>query len=594
MLKLELRILLFFSALLVITPLGYSELILDNSLLPKFLGFATTLILGIVLFNKEISNNNSSLNYLDISLISYIAFQFLSIFQAINKPDAIYEALKLFLMGTCYFLVKLLLNERKKKVFQAIAIGAFLATLIALFTSIDDLFTAFRMRVDFSAANYTITGLFGHKNMLSNWFLFLIPLNGIGLIIPNKTPKLLFKLALAIQLIMIGLLMTRAVYLGLLISGFICFIIYKYRTETAKKIIQLISYALFTILSISLLLVFFNKFPNLIEFDTTKSSSAIERLLVWKKTIGVIKDNFWLGVGAGNWKVWLPNEGLEGLRRTLDGTTVFSRPHNDYLWVWVESGIVGFLTFLAVLFFSIKTAWNKLFENETLNKPLLFAFCGLVGYLVISFFDFPKERIEANITLALFLAIISTEAKLKIKQTSLQLNSKLISTLAVPVLIFACYFSWVRVESETNMRKAMEAKDRGDQPGLRDYINKAQNKFYLADNNGVPVCWYTGIAHFNLNEKEQASKNFKKAYEINPFNFNVCNNAGTAFFIEGDYVEAEKFYLETLRINPFFDDAKLNLSACYINTNQKEKARVWLNKVTVNSSRLQELKGFVQ
>lgn len=574
--------------------MGYSELILDNSLLPKFLGLAITLFLGIILFNKEIRQNSSSLNFLDIFLVAYVVFQGLSILQAFNQPDALYESLKLFLMVSCYFLIKLLLKTNKEKVFQAIAIGAFLATLIAFFMSIEDLFAAFRMRVSFSSANYTIEGLFGHKNMLSNWFLFLIPLNALGFFIQNKIPKIFFKLTLGIQLIMIGLLMTRAVYLGFLVSGILYFLILKLRTEKTKKSVQFVLYSVLSVLAVSTLLVFFNKFPTLIEFDTTKSSSVIERILVWKKTFGIISDNFWLGVGAGNWKIWLPNEGLEGLRRTLDGSIVFSRPHNDYLGVWAEIGTFGFLSFLAILIFSIKAAWNKLFENETLNKPLLLAFFGLITYLIISFFDFPKERIEANIALALFLSIISIEAKSKINQSSIKVNPKIIFVFAIPILIFACCFSMVRFESETNMRKAMEAKDKGDQIGLRSFTNRATNQFYLADNNGIPVCWYTGIAHFNLNEKKQAIQCFKNAFKQNPFNFNVANNAGTAFFLEGDYAEAEKLYLETLRINPFFDDAKLNLAACFVNTGQKEKAIFWLDKVNTNSSRLLELKALTQ
>ncbi len=87
---------------------------------------------------------------------------------------------------------------------------------------------------------------------------------------------------------------------------------------------------------------------------------------------------------------------------------------------------------------------------------------------------------------------------------------------------------------------------------------------------------------------------FKKALELNPYNFNVTNNAGTAYFLEGNYEEAINLYLETLRINPYFDDCKLNLAACYVNTNRKAEANYWLDRVSVNSARLIELRSYAQ
>ena len=67
-----------------------------------------------------------------------------------------------------------------------------------------------------------------------------------------------------------------------------------------------------------------------------------------------------LGHGPGNWKLVAPNYGALQIRRwSEEGETYFLRPHNDFLWVLTESGIVGGLlymsVFLVALYYGMKT-----------------------------------------------------------------------------------------------------------------------------------------------------------------------------------------------------------------------------------------------
>ena len=590
--KTEKSIIVFFIALLVLTPLGYSQVVIDNSLLPKFLGLCVTIALGIGLFWKQIQLEKVKLNLLDLFLIGFLIIHTSSIFSSYLFPGAVYETLKVFLLVFLYFLTKLLLKTDKEKAFKSIAFCAAIATFLAIFTSIEELFEAFRMRVPLSSAVYKVSGLHGHKNMLSNWFLYLLPLTAIGLFIKSKTPKIIFQLAITIQVFMVAVLMTRAVYLAAIVSGITFLLIAKQRNNTVKNLLKTSAFTALSLASLAFFLEFFDAFPSLIELDPSKSSSTVERITVWSKTVSMIKEHFFLGVGAGEWKVWLPNYGLDGLRRTLDGTVVFSRAHNDYLQVWSELGVFGFAAFLGIIAIGIKSAFTQLFKDEKLNSFLLLGLSGVLIYATISFFDFPKERIEANIAFGIFLAIISSLSLMPNK--SLPIKPILISGFSVLILLFASYFAWTRYENETNLRLAMTSKDKGNQVELKNKSLEAESKFYWADNNAIPICWYTGIAHFNLNEKVEAAAMFKKALESNPYNFNVTNNAGTAYFLEGNYEEAINLYLETLRINPYFDDCKLNLAACYVNTNRKAEANYWLDRVSVNSARLNELRSYAQ
>ena len=71
------------------------------------------------------------------------------------------------------------------------------------------------------------------------------------------------------------------------------------------------------------------------------------RISMWQKTLKLIRDNIIIGVGPGNWKIVFPSDSIDGLPdKTMFKTQYFVRPENDYLWVFSEVGIVGFLAFL--------------------------------------------------------------------------------------------------------------------------------------------------------------------------------------------------------------------------------------------------------
>ncbi|MFM8983027.1 MAG: O-antigen ligase family protein, partial [Spartobacteria bacterium] len=69
------------------------------------------------------------------------------------------------------------------------------------------------------------------------------------------------------------------------------------------------------------------------------------RLMIWRETWRMFADHFPFGVGAGNFKVH-----LQGYREAgrLDFSKIDSRwnqPHNDYLWILAEKGVIGFVAF---------------------------------------------------------------------------------------------------------------------------------------------------------------------------------------------------------------------------------------------------------
>ena len=105
-----------------------------------------------------------------------------------------------------------------------------------------------------------------------------------------------------------------------------------------------------------------------------------------------------LGVGLGQWKiVWPAYEKSQkiimsqGARREVRR----QRPHNDFLWISFETGILGLFAFLLFLGVLIVYSFRIMCHAGELQDKIFAALMlfGMIGFAIISCFSFPKERI---------------------------------------------------------------------------------------------------------------------------------------------------------------------------------------------------------
>ena len=82
------------------------------------------------------------------------------------------------------------------------------------------------------------------------------------------------------------------------------------------------------------------------------------RLQMWLNTLELIADYPILGVGAGGWKRVYPHYDQGAMIRQNSSPV---RPHNDYLWIAAESGIIGFVLFIAFLVIVFITLYRQSF-----------------------------------------------------------------------------------------------------------------------------------------------------------------------------------------------------------------------------------------
>lgn len=124
------------------------------------------------------------------------------------------------------------------------------------------------------------------------------------------------------------------------------------------------------------------------------------RFLIWERAWQMLMDAPWWGVGLGTyWLHWPP------YRNPLDSSAGFY-VHNDYLQIWIETGLPGLLLLLAVCVTALITftrlmRYCKMDPAVTLESAGLFG--GLLAVAAHTFFDFDLYILPIQLVLGLVL-----------------------------------------------------------------------------------------------------------------------------------------------------------------------------------------------
>lgn len=314
------------------------------------------------------------------------------------------------------------------------------------------------------------------------------------------------------------------------------------------------------------------------------SESIAERLQIWSNSIQLIKENPLTGVGAGNWKFRYAEKGLP--ERAQRGSVVFLQPHNDFLWVLSETGVIGGLAFIllfasailaAIISFSCRGKSSG--KNIAIGIAL---FTGVCLYAVHSSFDFPKERPLILFAFAGILALSNTRDN---KKTNLRYSIKNARIILAALLISSLIISqvWIaRMRAELNLKIAIAARAKGDLKTMKGNLEKINPVFFQSDLAGTPVDWYRSELAYYRHDRAAFKAYSESSIKLNPYQLYNLYNLGSIYYKEGDIKTAIRYWERAVGIAPRFADAAVNLSAAYYNQKNYSKAAELLSKPVIN------------
>jgi O-antigen ligase len=536
-----------------------------------FLAIFVSIVLLIVLFSKDVIDmqivrHPFSVIYLLI-IFSYLISSYINRF----TPDGHVIILKLYLFYVFLLLVLHLFREfgiefilKPILYFSLIISLLYFVQVVDFYLDVSGIYTE-KTNLVFN----TLSSTMANKNLMASVQFLCLPFILYLYAISNKFFKTLCVVAILLFVLSLVLSQTRAVFAAIFVFVFVMMLFNRSLLNKKHYIYIFLSVILFLGASFLLLKqsnrydVFVRKMEKLINF------SESGRYKLYNSTFQMIQDKPIIGVGAGNWKV----EAWEyGLYKDNIGESFAQRPHNDFLWTWSEGGIVAMISYLLLFLIILRESYLR-YNNSEGKERLLYSllFSVTVGYAIISFFDFPMERVPHNI---LFLIIAAVVLSKGIKSTKKKIEiPKYIIVVFFLISTYTITFSYNRYQKEIHIRNAIDFKGEGNYNLLIKAITEAYDPdYYEMDNTGTPLLWYRGVGYFNLQRYKLALQDFKESYIVNPNHVHVLNNLATIYEIKGERKKAKEYYYKALEVIPTFKESRVNLSAILYNEKEYEQA----------------------
>ncbi|MCK4358036.1 MAG: O-antigen ligase family protein [Candidatus Cloacimonetes bacterium] len=591
--KLELFLLTVSS--IIILPLLYLTKTIDPVITIRFLFLAFVLFLVniILIFRTKIYKDKYYIfkQLIFISFLGYIFFSVLSLINTTNITEGIFDLSKVILYGILFIAAVLILNNNENNiniVCKTIIISSIIISSIGLIQY-------FFNGLYFIPGVDVVYSTFTNRNLFSSVVFLTLPFALYGYFTFSKKWLIISLISICFSFFIITIIKARSVWVAILFSLFIQVLvifvfkkkIYFRKVLFPKKFIPLS-------LSIIAIVVFAFLSPNLIEIrDSSEKSSHMGRkditaigtfkyrLQAWEKTVQMIKEYPLLGVGVGNWKIMLPKYGVTGMK-TEKGAYQYIRPHNDFFWVFGEIGIFGFLFYLSIFILIIYYIIRIIFKSTNRNDKLFsyILLFGFNGYIIVSLFSFPKERIFHSIIFIFIVSIVTViyNRNFPPKKPVKYFFSICVIILNILMLSSMLWFCYHRLKSEVHLYFALRARQMMDIRTHIAAISEINPSFYNMSPMGIPIHWYRGIAYYELNQIDQAFTDFKEAYTKHPHHIYIINNLASCYEILKKHQEAIKYYNKVLEISPKFEESLINLSAVYYNIKNYKKAYEVINR----------------
>jgi len=563
------------AAFILILPLIINTHISDMVLSIRYLSLSILILLLYLLNFKNGIITDVLKNPIVLSLILLFCINIFSSLYNDFTADAIVILSRLFILLT---LTIFFANIFIKEDYLYIAKSILIFTLISLLIYFSQIYIAFTNEKDFISSIETISSTMGNKNLLASILFLSLPFLFYVYQSANKLWKILVLFLLFLILCSLLLIQSKAVLLGLLFMS-ISIILFAFRGNSkiilsSIVIIGMITSMLF-IASPKVFKHFTQELDQIVKkkerIDNNRIVENDGRVALYIKTIDMIKGNPLLGVGPGNWRKELPKYGL---KNTIGqkGDKFVQRPHSDFLWFFAEGGVLSGILYILLFALILRDAlFFYLNMKDEKRYFFLILFSTMLGYIVISLFDFPSERSTHNLFLAIILGIIISERLKNIK--SYNTSNKLVGIILMCLFSVNIAFASIRYKGDLHMAKALKYKSISDWNKMIDELEMAYNQsLYDIDNTTTPLMWYYGLAYFNKGEVNIAFDYFKKAYSINPYHLHVINNLATCYGYNNDYNRAKELYEESVSISPRFEESALNLAAIYSYEQRDEEA----------------------
>jgi tetratricopeptide (TPR) repeat protein len=339
-----------------------------------------------------------------------------------------------------------------------------------------------------------------------------------------------------------------AIFVELLVI--VLFLVFDYvkNNNTFLKSIQHIKIKIITFIFLIFSLFIVGNFSS-DGFDLSKGSKldrvaqislggGSSRIPAWKNTIEMIKDHPIAGVGIGQWQEHYPLYYDASTPDVIFGDkTRLKKVHNEYLEMFANVGLVGFLPLVWIFIIVFNNTWHKLKSNDDRGRVLAISM-GMVGFTVVAFFSFPVWAYVSAFILMVFIALVDNLTSTVEKKYIVPINKKrFLVSVSIVLLIFSIvlFYSY---------------------------------KWIVSEHYRI-----TAVKKFNAKDAESAILYSIKSSELNPYNEKNLNQTGFNFLQDSKSIEAIPYLIKANDLTLFNTTSLINLLIAYNEIGEVEKSK---------------------
>ena len=338
-----------------------------------------------------------------------------------------------------------------------------------------------------------------------------------------------------------------------------------------------------------------------------KEGSSNGRILIWKVSLNMIKDQPLLGAGFDQFKANYMNYQANFFRSNPNVPEAIVAGDSNYAFNEViqqttENGIFSFLLIGLILFVIFSKSKNKKYEEAESNddeKLIYITKAGIISVLIFSLFSYPTQILPVKLSLVLYLAIIGAlspwrmQIKLPEKLTG-KVTRQSLNVISGLILLFFVIgggkYIYNYQEAFVNWEKAFKLYQFG---AYSECLEDYEKAYPILKKNGDFLTNY-GKALSMAERHNQAIEILESASRSFP-NTVVYTALGNSYQSIGKIKKAEEAYLQAWHMIPSRFYPLYLLAKLYDETGQNEKAletayKILKKEVKVHSTAIEEIK----
>lgn len=560
--------------------------LLDETLAPRFTFVSFILLLLIGLLWKPITQ--ISLRFISTPALLLGGFYLLhlaSCFWATNFGEALFESQKVLLCLVVFLLTIGLMQQDAKRTLKHFSLAGVIYLSVLLIFIGPQLYELLSIGFDRHSV-MRLYGFSGNKNMLAALLLLLLLwLPCYWQFSKKKVIKPFLVLLGLFYVFVLYQLETRSVYVA---GGLAFFVLLLYKLQKplgrwVAPLTQLPMLSWVLLLGISLFngLFLMDRQWNIMT-PGSSTGTLYQRAVIWSKSMDLFTQYPLAGVGAGNWKVQFPSVGMEGLKGADTHQVFFNRPHNDFIQVLTELGTLGFLLYTG-LYLILCYSFYKRLRKKSQPTPLAvwLSYTSLLVLMSFSLFSFPKERIEFQVLLGIFLGIACYQLKDELPKLGIKIGqpSRLLCGLLGVLLGFNLFLGGLRIRESQKAFVWEQAYQNNQLSALTSNVKYTVHPLKNMTTYGTPMDFFGAMQAWEVQDYEGAVAQLKRAVRANPGHLASHTNLGAAHIRLGEYEQALGSFEKALQISSSHADTLYNIALIYFSQGDWEQAKIYTQRL---------------